>query len=128
MQLSSRRCFHTVGPLLQKLLVFFIFCVVDIAKLHAIDVVFRLLEHFKRSFHRVFFYGPKNSMRGAKFINAKNLKKSKSHADDGSPYLNFVPKILVCIFLIFYTQRSFQNDIILVFWLIGSKVKLKKKS
>jgi hypothetical protein len=39
-----------------------------------------------------------------------------------STYLNFVPKILVCIFFIFYTQRPFQNDIILVFWLFGSKV------
>jgi hypothetical protein len=67
MRLSSRRCFHPVGALLQKLLVFFILCVVDIAKLHTIDVVFRPLEHFKRSFHSAFFYGPKNSMKGASF-------------------------------------------------------------
>jgi hypothetical protein len=67
MRLSSRRCFHPVDPLLQKLLVFFILCIVDIAKLHAIDVVFHPLEHFTRSFHMSLFCGPKNSMRSASF-------------------------------------------------------------
>jgi hypothetical protein len=52
-------------------------------------------------------------------------KKSLFNPLYWSPYLNFVPKIWVCIFFIFHTQRPFQNDNILVFWLFGSKLYLK---
>jgi hypothetical protein len=71
----------------------------------------------------------------SKFISPKKKKNRNWHScffltlkiwkkkiiDDWSPDLSFVPKIWVCIFLIFYTQRPFQNGMALVYTYFGSK-------